>query len=141
MYHQSWLLRRYEIMFRGGAAPSPSGFYLCLADSATLTASSPVADFFSTELTIGVNGYARQPVSFPTGAIFDNTEQGVITPIVSGVWTAVGSALQFQTVFLIADGGLTGSTNTIVAFYKEPQTRMRLPGQPYTAELSLVEKA
>jgi hypothetical protein len=140
-YHSQWLIREFACMHRGDTAPDPTKFYLCLADSATLTAASPSGDFYAAELPIGLNNYTRQAVTFPSAAIFDNATQSMVAPQVAATWTAVGSALQFQTVFLIADGAASGTAGAIVAFLKEPQTRMRLAGQPYTATLVLQRSA
>lgn len=140
-YHSSWLIREYNSMHRAATPPDPTKFFLCLADSGTLTPASPIADFLAAELPIGVNGYSRQSVTFPAGAIYDNATNSMIAPQVSATWTAVTAALQFKTVFLIADGAATGSTGTIAALFVEPTTRLRLPGQPYTATLELRRSA
>ena len=132
-FHQSWLTREYSVLFKSVQLINSSGFYLCLADSSTLNESSPIADYIVAEPSGG--GYVRQPVTFTGDAIFDNTKRAIVYPSVSATWTPIATPLQFQTVFLIANGALTGTPEAIVAFFKEPLVRFRSPGSPYTATL------
>ena len=124
----------------GAVAPNPTKYFFCLADSSTLTETSTAAAFFAAELPIGVNGYSRKYVAFTGPSIYDNATKTAMIPLQTITWTPVGGSLQFQTVFLVADGAATGAVGSIVMLNIEPQVTLRLAGQPYQVEYSVSQK-
>lgn len=139
-FHSSWIQRQVSVMLLGTAAPDPTKYYFCLADSSTLTESSTAAAFFAAELPIGTNGYSRKPVTFTGPSIYDNATKTAILPTQTMTWTPIGGSLQFQTAFLVADGAATGAVGSIVMLNIEPQVTLRLAGQPYQVEYSVSQK-
>ena len=139
-FHSTWIQREISVMLLGSTAPDPTKFFFCLADSSTLTDSSTAAAFFAAELPIGTNGYSRKPITFTGPSIYDNAAKTAMIPTQTISWTPVGGSLQFQTAFLIADGAATGTAGTIVMLNIESQTTLRLAGQPYQVEYSVLQK-
>lgn len=139
-FHSTWIQREISVMLLGSTAPDSTKYFFCLAASSTLTDSSPAADFFTAELPIGTNGYSRKSITFTGPSIYDNAAKTAMIPTQTISWTPVGGSLQFQTAFLIADGAATGAVGTIVMLNIEPQTTLRLAGQPYQVEYSVLQK-
>jgi hypothetical protein len=100
--HDTWVTHKARVLYRGATPPDTTGFYLCLANTNTLTRSSNKADFFQHELLEG-NGYSRKVLTYSADGSYDVTDQRHEMPTVSLSWTASGAALQYQTAFLIAD--------------------------------------
>ncbi|QSJ14605.1 hypothetical protein JYQ62_22155 [Nostoc sp. UHCC 0702] len=94
---------------RGATPPPTSRLRGCLANTAVLTVSSTLESFLAAELIPG-NGYSRQQVAIPSDGAFNITNKRHEMPTISPSWTASGGALQFQTVFLMADGDATASS-------------------------------
>lgn len=107
-FTNDWITRTAAILFRGGTPPDSTKFRLCLANTATLTRSSSLADFFSSEL-LPNNGYARATVNFSGDGSYDTTDQRHEMPTLAASFTASGGSLQFQTAFIIADSVATAS--------------------------------
>jgi hypothetical protein len=128
--HSSSIRSELEATFVGKT------FWLCLADSATLTEFSPASDFFARELPIGTNGYSRKSLTITGPSIIDNATKIASLPMKTTTWTPVGGSLQFQTVFMIS-GGATGTTGTIELVHVEPVVILRQAGQPFNFELTL----
>ena len=139
-FHSSWIQKQIGVMMLGAAAPDSTKYFFCLADSSTLTESSTTAAFFAAELPIGTNGYSRKAVTFTGPSIYDNVTKAAMLPTQTVSWTPTGGSLQFQTVFLVADGAATGTTGSIVMLNIEPQVTLRLAGQPYQVEYSVSQK-
>ncbi|MGL5062546.1 MAG: hypothetical protein ACRC62_21420 [Microcoleus sp.] len=89
------------------AAPSQTGFYMCLSTSNTLTAASPVADFLTTEVT--GNGYARQPITYSADGTFNTTTSRHELPQVTTSFTATGGSIVWRSSFVIYDGRVESS--------------------------------
>lgn len=102
IFTNAWISQSAKILFRGATPPDTSKFRLCLANTATLSRSSSLADFITNEL-LPNNGYARATASFGGDGSYDSTDQRHELPTISASFTASGGALQFQTAFLIAD--------------------------------------
>lgn len=137
-FHSTWIRSELEAAFTGSPHPGSMGnFFMCLADSATLTEFSPTADFFAAELAIGTNGYQRKPIAFTGPALFDNATKTASLPTKATTWTPTGGSLQFQTVFLIAGGAATGTVGAIVFVHREPQIMLKQASQPYQFEITM----
>jgi hypothetical protein len=143
-YHKQWLTAGLMKQYTGTRSPeeiaytgSGMGFFLCLADSATLTESSNASEFFAAELAIGVKGYSRHSVTPIGPALFDNATLSASLPTIAKTWTPIGGALQLQTVFLIAYGAATGNSGAIVFCDRLSQINFRREGQPFTYEFTL----
>jgi hypothetical protein len=108
IFTNAWISQSAKILFRGGTPPDTSKFRLCLANTATLSRSSSLADFIASEL-LPNNGYARATASFGDDGSYDTTDQRHELPIISASFTASGGSLQFQTAFLIADSTAVAS--------------------------------
>jgi hypothetical protein len=94
--------------FGSNLLPNPAKYYLCLADTTLLTRASTRADFIGAEL-LQQNGYARANMVFPDSGTFSNSNKRHDAPLVTGDFLADGGSLQFQTVFLIANGNATAN--------------------------------
>ncbi len=101
--HNSWMTRTALMQVGRAAAPSPTRFYVCLADNASLSRSTAAVEFFRWELPARY-GYTRRPLAWATDGAYSNTNQRHELPMVSTSLTVAGGVLQFQKVFLIADG-------------------------------------
>ncbi|MEH2201173.1 hypothetical protein [Nostoc sp.] len=102
IFSNAWISQSAKILFRGATPPDTSKFRLCLANTATLSRSSSLADFLASEL-LPNNGYARASANFGGDGSYDSTDQRHELPTISASFTASGGALQFQTAFLIAN--------------------------------------
>ncbi len=107
-FTNDWITNSAKILFRASTPPNASKFRLAVANTATLTRASSLADFISNEL-LPNNGYARATANFATDGSYDTTEQRHELPTISATFTANGGSLQFQTAFLIADSLATAS--------------------------------
>ena len=107
VFTNNWITESGKILFRGGTAPDSTKFRLCLANTATLTRASSLADFISNELPPS-NGYARASGSFSGDGGYDTTDQRYEN-VISGSFTASGGAIQLQTVFLLANASAIAS--------------------------------
>jgi hypothetical protein len=101
-FTNDWITQKAKILYRGATPPSSTKFRLALANTATLTRASSLADFIANEL-LPTNGYARALIDFGGDGIYDTTDQRHEMPVPSIGFTASGGSLQWQTVFLIAD--------------------------------------
>lgn len=101
-FHNDWVSYWVKLPFRGGTVPNANKFYLCFADSNALTRASSKAAFVAAEL-LQQDGYARSNVVYSEDGIFSNVNKRHDLPLVSAELEAT-AALQFQTVFLIANG-------------------------------------
>ncbi|WP_414755545.1 hypothetical protein [Anabaena sp. CCY 9910] len=101
IFTNTWVETSAKILFRGATAPDPTKFRVCLANTATLGRSSSIADFVAAEL-LPINGYSRVSGSFSGDGSYDATDQRYEN-IIAAAFSASGGALQFQTVFLIAN--------------------------------------
>lgn len=101
-FHNDWISYHFKLPFEGGTLPNLTKYYLCLADTTLLTRSSSKADFINAEL-LQQNGYARSQLLFSAGS-YSNANKRYDAPLVTGNFVAVGGSLQFQTLFLIANG-------------------------------------
>ncbi|HYW20250.1 MAG TPA: hypothetical protein VE956_13260 [Nodularia sp. (in: cyanobacteria)] len=108
IFTNAWISQSAKILFRGATPPDTSKFRLALANTATLSRSSSLADFTANEL-LPTNGYARATASFGGDGSYDSTDQRHELPTISASFTASGGALQFQTAFLIADSTAVAS--------------------------------
>ncbi|MDJ0677602.1 MAG: hypothetical protein QNJ36_19835 [Calothrix sp. MO_167.B42] len=110
-FTNDWISRAANILFRGGAPPNQAQFYLCAANTAALSRASNLADFISNELAVE-NGYSRIAIDFGNGAgTYDTNDQRHELPNATGAFTASGGALQFQTIFILADANPIASLN------------------------------
>ncbi|MBW4540684.1 MAG: hypothetical protein KME43_16270 [Myxacorys chilensis ATA2-1-KO14] len=107
-FHNDWVSYHFMLPFGGGALPDPAKYYLCLADTTLLTRASSRADFINAEL-LQQNGYERSQILFSNPGSFSNSNKRYDAPLVTGDFLAAGGALQFQTVFLIANGHATAN--------------------------------
>lgn len=108
IFTNAWIIQSAKILYRGTTPPDASKFRLCLANTAALTRTSPVEDFISSELVVS-NGYGRASANFSGDGSYDTGDQRHEMPVVNASFAAVGGALQFQTVFLMADAVATPS--------------------------------
>lgn len=109
-FTNSFETRRTLVMFRGATAPVAGTFYMCLADTNTLTQDNVIEDFVAEELPVG-NGYSRQLVTFSSDGSFDLTDnRHEIEPDLV-TFTASGAALQYQTAFVLQDADPVANQN------------------------------
>ena len=116
IFTNTWVTQSAKILFRGVTPPDASKFRLALANTATVSRSSSLADFITSELLPNF-GYSRAIANFGSDGIYDTTDQRHELPIISASFAATGGSLQFQTAFLIADSTAVSSksfTNTNV---------------------------
>lgn len=102
-FTDSWISYRTTALFRGKAVPNVNKFYLCFADSNQLNRQSSPLDFINAELK-QENGYLRSSIAFNEDGQFSTANKRHDLPLVSGSIAASGATIQFQTVFLIANG-------------------------------------
>ncbi|MBW4421769.1 MAG: hypothetical protein KME13_21545 [Myxacorys californica WJT36-NPBG1] len=107
-FHNDWVSYHFALPFGGGTLPDVAKYFLCLADTTLLTRASSRADFIAAEL-LQQNGYARSQLLFSDPGSFSNSNKRYDAPLVTGDFEADGGALQFQTVFLIANGHATAN--------------------------------
>jgi hypothetical protein len=101
--HNDWISYKAKMQYRGATPPNPAKFFMCLADTNLLSRTSAKSEFFAAELK-AQNGYQRAAIVFGSDGVYSNTNKRHEMPLVTATYSAVGGALQFQTVFLIADG-------------------------------------
>ncbi|MFK0731417.1 MAG: hypothetical protein ACFKPT_02590 [Gloeotrichia echinulata GP01] len=107
IFTNAWITESSKILFRGSTPPNPVKFRLCLANTATLSRVSSLADFLANEL-LPANGYSRQLANFSDGT-YDTTDQRLELPIINASFSASGGSMQFQTAFLMADAASVAS--------------------------------
>lgn len=98
------ILRSFQTqsaLWEWGRAPVPSvnGFYACLSTGTTFTAASTLLDFLNTE--VSGNGYARQPITFPSDGTYNIAQNRHEMPQVLPDVTAVGGSIVFRTIFIM----------------------------------------
>lgn len=98
----SWITYKAAVLYRGATPPHPGKYQLCFANVANLTRTSTKQNFIAAEL-LQVDGYSRQPVIWNGDGFYNPAQKRHEMPTVSLTFAASGAALQFQTVFLIAD--------------------------------------
>ncbi|MEH2393689.1 MAG: hypothetical protein V7K21_19180 [Nostoc sp.] len=103
-----WISQSAKILFRGSTPPDASKFRLCLANTATLSRSSSLADFITNEL-LNNFGYTRAFANFGSDGSYDTTGLRHELPIIGASFSALGGSFQFQTAFLIADSTAVSS--------------------------------
>ena len=104
----SFITYKAKILYRGATPPNSAKYYLCLANTTSLTRASTKADFVGSELP-QINGYARQAVTWATDGAFSNTTKRHNMPDSVATFQASGSSFQFQTYFLLADASANAS--------------------------------
>ncbi|MBW4677139.1 MAG: hypothetical protein KME52_24980 [Desmonostoc geniculatum HA4340-LM1] len=102
IFTNNWISQSAKILFRGSTPTDATKFRLALANTALVTRTSFLADFIASEL-LPINGYGRADASFSNDGSYDTTDQRHELPTINAAFAASGGALQFQTVFLIAD--------------------------------------
>ncbi|MFN6572373.1 MAG: hypothetical protein RMY31_035270 [Dendronalium sp. ChiSLP03b] len=107
-FTNAWITESAKILFRGGTPPNANKFRLCLANTATLSRASSLADFIANEL-LPTNGYTRASANFGSDGSYDSTDQRHELPTINASFSASGGSLQFQTAFLIADSSAVAS--------------------------------
>jgi hypothetical protein len=109
-FHNNWLVDRAKVIYGGATPPPANSFYYCLADSNTLTRSSPKAAFFAAE--ISGDGYARAAIAInPANIAYSNVNQRVEMGIWDATFPQFSVAKQWQTGFMIAGGVATPSVS------------------------------
>lgn len=101
-FHNDWIGRKARVMYQGATPPDATKFQLCLADTASLSRSSPLSAFITAEL-VSQYGYQRKNVVWTESGNFSNTNLRYELPLVEANYLAAGGAIQFQTAFLLAD--------------------------------------
>lgn len=103
-----------EAIVRGGTAPSSTGYYLILCDSA-IAANANIATVVGNE--ISGSGYARQNYA-PSAGSFDVTDLRYEFPSVDLTFSASGGDLTFNAWVLLRDANSTvGNTTGGCALY------------------------
>lgn len=102
-FHNSWLGYKIHQLYRSGIS-----YYLCAADTTSLTRASSVADFVAAEL-LQEDGYQRQLITWPSDGTYSNANQRWELPTVTVAFQAVGASFQFQTVWVMAGANANAS--------------------------------
>lgn len=123
LFSNQWLTYVAELAFLEGTAPKANQFYFAFADSNALSRTSTPIDVAIAELKT-INGYVRTQAVYEQGMI-STANRRYDLPTETGVVTATGATLQFQTVVLMANANsranvlfnaatdVDASTNTI----------------------------
>lgn len=101
-FHNDWISLKAKVMYRGASGPNSAKFQLCLADTTSLTRSSPALAFFAAEL-VSQYGYQRKNLVWTEDGSFSNSNLRHELPAVEALWTASDGAIQFQTAFLLCN--------------------------------------
>lgn len=101
-FHNDWIGRKARVMYQAATPPAFDKFQLCLADTASLSRSSPLSAFIAAEL-VSQYGYQRKNVAWIESGNFSNMNLRYELPLVEANYLAAGGAIQFQTAFLLAD--------------------------------------
>jgi hypothetical protein len=101
-FHNDWITRKGEILYRGATPPDADKFYFCLTDSSLLNRSSSLADFISAELPVEL-GYQRKKIKWEDPGVFSNSNKRYELPRQEAEFVADGGSLQSQIAFLLAD--------------------------------------
>jgi hypothetical protein len=106
-FTNAWISQSAKILYRGATPPDSTKFRACLANAA-LTRTNTLIDFISAEL-LPINGYTRASLNFAGDGAYDTTDQRHEMPSVSVNFSASGAALQFQTIFILANASSVAS--------------------------------